>query len=178
MSYICNKLNWELVAEKIAYNIVQEKYEWKKLVEKFDDDCFYIALKRGNAASDIVFWRLNSNKQKAFSGYFRKIIRLKAIFDLDVQMKCGTTKHSYLMQQIDEDKLAFEMGCDYAYSNFDVTELTEEDFPEFQPICARNHIKSIDIEEDIFQHCETMEERVQGILEIFRDHYITCEADQ
>lgn len=178
MSYVCNELNWEIVAEKIAFHIVREKFEWKKLIEKFDDDCFYIAMKRSNAASDIVFWRLKSDKQRAFSGYFRRVIRLKAIFDLDVQMNCGTTKYSFLMQQIDSDNIAFQMGCDYAYSNFEVTELTEEDFPDFRPICARKHIKNIEIEEDIYQICETMEERAHGIFDMFRDHYITCSEDQ
>lgn len=175
MSYICNELNWRIVANKITFQVMQQKTEWKNLVEKFDDDCFYIALKRDNAASDVVFWRLKSDKQKAFSDYFRKVIRLKAIFDEDVVMKCGIAKHTILkMHLLGGDKLAFEMGCEFTYSTFEVTELTEADFPDFNPICARKHIKSLDIAEDVYQNCETMEERVLGILDLFRDHYVTC----
>jgi predicted CopG family antitoxin len=177
-SYVCNELNWQLVAERIALNVIREKYEWKKLIEKFDDNCFFIALKRANSAVDVVYWRLKSNKQKAFATYIRKVIRLKTIWDNDVQMKCGTNKHSFLLQEINSDKLAFEMGCDYAYSKFDITELTEKDFPEFKPYCARKHINTIDIEEDVYQTQDTMEGRVHAILDMFRDHYKTCVEDQ
>lgn len=166
--------NWQIAAKNLENLAIRSNSDWRNIINHYDEDCFFVALARDSAACDVVFWRLKSESQRNFAEFFRKVIRLRSRFDSDVKMKCGYKKYNFLLQYIEKEKLAFEMGCEYLYAEFIMVELNESSFPEYKPYCARKHIRTEDIEEDVYQMFETMEQRVEAILDMFKDHYAKC----
>lgn len=110
----------------------------RSLINRFDDDCFYIAQVIEGNAGDCYYWKLETLSQKLIARYIEKYLWTENLRDMAIQ--CGHIKSYDLRKMLDSNLLALKMGAHVSACVFLERELDAADFPKLSEVCAKKHI--------------------------------------
>lgn len=138
MEFKCDKENWHDVCDQL-------KRKGADIIEEYDDKCFYIAISRCSKACDLIFWRCNCVNTNALAVIFDDIFpRMRHANDVCVTSGCMNYVHLY--ESIENNFIAYQMECDYDYTDFNVSELKADKLPHIHLDCFHK-LKLIEDEE-------------------------------
>jgi hypothetical protein len=167
-SIVCTAENWREVCTQL-----QSKRE--EFLEKFDDNCFYIAYANEGYPRDLVFWRLKNKTAEQMADFISDAAGSHYGF------KYGWAKWTKLQEDIDKNRITLiGMECHHGYPRFEVVkEINMNLFPILKPQCLEND----HYEWDDFEVTSVSNNSVErGLMDFFKDirehNAIDCKIEE